>query len=260
MINKRRKLNLGEDALRVLRSYVRTLRALLVKESKQFDLVVGPGDSGAVMVKFTEYVYEALGLPKPRIISLPVFRSSEEESLPEAQQIEDLSKSQIVNSIGGRSILFVDDEIGKGEAAKITLAIIKELQEQSRTLDCVTLAEDAGFTTAKRRKIEKSLATKIEFRPFSKHKDKLYNAIFWFIPPELEDSIQHALKELNIEGDKYPMSILLNTPIKKLSNGVPVFSYEMHKSVAQKVPNLNRLQKSFQVHVRGLVQEALKNG
>ena len=68
MINKRRKLNLGEDALRVLRSYVRTLRALLVKESKQFDLVVGPGDSGAVMVKFTEYVYEALGLPKPRII------------------------------------------------------------------------------------------------------------------------------------------------------------------------------------------------
>lgn len=250
------------NARRVYKSFVLTLRKLLVEEKQQFDLVVGPGDSGAVMVKFTQYVYEVLQIPPPKFLWLPVLRPSQEyfdqASLKAEEQIEVFSKTvrkQISTEVIGR-ILFVDDEIGQGEAMQVAISAVAKARGQHQLADHVTvLAEDHGFAADK---IELP-NTVVEFRPFSAYVGGIYNAIFWLIPSRFEEPIKQALRGKKVDSDKYPMSILLNVPLKELANGYPIFSYRFHELVAARVPNLPALQKEFQDYIRRVTNEIIFN-
>lgn len=212
------------------------------------------------MVKFTQYVYEILKIPQPKFLWLPVLRPSQEyfdqASLKAEEQIEALAKTvlkQVAPEVV-RRILFVDDEIGRGEALQVAISAVQRAQKQYQLAYHVTvLAEDRGFAADK---IELP-NTVVEFQPFSAPVGGIYNAIFWLIPSRLEKPIKQALKDQKVDSDKYPMSILLNVPLKELANGHPIFSYRFHELVASRVPNLPSLQKGFQDYIRRVTNEII---
>lgn len=236
---------LGEDSLL---QFIKTFKRLLVNDKRRFDLVVGAGDSGQLMVYITRLVYEMLKINMPQTIVAPIYRHADEaetilfDNSQLAADYSDISVSNVQN------ILFVDDEIGSGNATKGMLdLLIKLIKKSGKVLTYTIIAEDGGFDL----KSIQIQNVKIEFISPKTRAENVFNAISYIIPAEYEQPIKNALQyEIKDLNSKQVMNILLNLPIKEFNNGKPRFTFQMHEMAKKLISNLPKLQEGYRSHLK----------
>lgn len=244
---------IGEESLK---KFVKTLCKLLIKDKKKFDLIVSAGDSGQIMIFITKKVYEYLKIPFPTNIIFPIYRYKDypkKKLFDNFVILNDYLKVKIPNNI--KNILFVDDEIDKGNSAIATINLIKALKNINDFVYTI-IAENGGFN----KDVFKEQNLNIEYISPKKRADKVYNAISYTIPKQFEDPIQKALTKENISWkDKQIMCILLNLPIKELNNGKPEFNFRLLKITEKLVPGFSGLQISYQKHLSEKIYSLIKD-
>lgn len=160
-----RKILIGEDlhkaamhnkipfstdvGVHVFKRYIALLYRLCVVENNQYDLLIGPGDSGAVMVYFAELFYKALGINLPTKLAIPIqrFKTRDKKSGKyDNSTLAPLEKGCVVESLS--KILFLDDEIceanSASECAKLVTRDLPEIQKHNRILFTI-IADNHGF-------------------------------------------------------------------------------------------------------------------
>ncbi|KKS38115.1 MAG: hypothetical protein A3G49_00150 [Candidatus Sungbacteria bacterium RIFCSPLOWO2_12_FULL_41_11] len=180
---------LGEDSLS---QFIKTFKRLLVNDKRKFDIIIGAGDSGQIMIYLTRLVYELLKVDCPQTVVAPIYRHADEKEAILFDNSTLAGDFQNISLLNIKDILFVDDEIGSGNAAKgvldLLLALFKKpIEEKIYTI----IAEDGGFDP---RGIQVS-NIKIEFIPTKKRVEEVYNAISYIVPEEYEQPIRNVLQE-----------------------------------------------------------------
>lgn len=226
--------------MRNFKKFVEVICYLLLEEHKKFDLIVGSGNSGVVVAKYTELIYKELNIPCPPIIHIPVLRYRGERDreenrfdnsvlLPEIKEkLKDCKLEKLTN------VLFVDDEIGLGITAKTCLELLIQATN-AHNITYTVVAEDQGVSWGK------DLPSKIEFYPFAQEWPGLNNVILWFMPGNISHPIEAMSDE--IKGSHSVMNIILGLPIKEKGTDiqVPSFTEKYNQIALERVPNLPTL-------------------
>ena len=139
-----------EVGIPIFKMYIALLYRLCVEERNQYDLLIGPGDSGAVMIYFAELFYNAVGIPIPPKLILPVQRfkidGDDKSGKYDNNSLAYLVKGQIPNKFS--KALFIDDEIGQAnsasQCAKLIADNLAESQMRNRILFTI-VADNHGF-------------------------------------------------------------------------------------------------------------------
>jgi hypothetical protein len=244
-------LSLGEIGYESLEAYVKELQSLLGEDKNQYDLLVGGGDSGQIVVKLAKLVYEHLGLECPPALLLPTFRHSDyEETIP-------LDNSQLPTPEGFdgsviQNVLFLDDEVGSGSTAKGTL---QWLRLHAPHLNKYTIvAEDGGFVWD-----EEVPDVTVEFVSTKKQRENVFNAISYIIPSDFEKPVQEALADTPDLNDKQVMCVLLGLPTKEFNDSRPHFTNALYEIAKAKLPNLGSLQAGYQDYFAKQVSSILED-
>lgn len=246
--------SLGEDSLK---QFVQTLYNVLVTDKKRFELIVSAGNSGQIMVHITKIVYAFLKIPFPPHIVFPIYRYKDYPKkilFDNTTLLKDYADVQIPKNL--KSVLFVDDEIDVGNAAKATLELICSLRKNTDSFTYTIIAEDGGSSldNVQRKHI------KLEYIAPKKKVEGVYNAVSYIIPYEFETPIQTVLKkEVTSWNDKQVMCILLQLPVKTLEQKNPIFSFHLEEIVKQQVPNLKQLQHDFQLYFTKKIHGIIEN-
>ena len=129
------EIDLGQLGRQRFFNFCNTIKNLILDDAVKVDLVVASGNSGLAVGKFTEMIYEELGLSFPKKLSIPFYRF-----LPGYH--DDLSKifnngiflsdvvKQLKNIDNMENVLFVDDEIGQGITAIGIFKLINQALEK----------------------------------------------------------------------------------------------------------------------------------
>jgi len=253
------EIDLGQLGKQRFFNFCNTIKNLISDEAVKVDLVVASGNSGLAVGKFTEMIYEELGLSFPKKLSIPFYRF-----LPGYH--DDLSKifnseiflpdvvKQLKNIDNLENVLFVDDEIGQGVTAIGIFKLINQALEKLGRIkikNFYIVAEDQGF------KPPKDLP-QIKFIPYDKELDGYNNVIFFVNPEELEAPIVKVMGD----DDKFPFhqrtNILLNLPVKYFNKGNPVYTEKYLELAKQKILNLAELQNKYIKHLKDLIENCLE--
>ncbi len=242
-------LSVGEHNFK---KFVQTIKKLFINEKKNFDLIIGTGNSGVVMAKFVEMILKELDIKIPPTLIIPILRfsdSNEENEFDNGILLE-LVKWQLhdINKI--ENVLFVDDEIFRGISVKTAIQLIMEAKSLNN-LNVTIVAEDQGF------QLDKSIPNVgIKFYPFSKEIEGHNNAIFYMIPCDFDNLIKSIFPE-NVLKWYNRMNVLMGLPIRIMRDGVPTYSYKYSQEAKEKMKDFKKLQDDFLIHVKHLIKQSL---
>ncbi len=243
--------------------FAKVIKQLIIDKNIKFDLIVGGGDSGLGMVKFVELIYQELGLPVPKAITIPIVRfkdpkvywAGSDEFYFDNSVLLPYVKDQLENVQKIENILFVDDEISiKGSTFLTCLKLITEAlgQEVIYPLNCYIVSEDFEY---KAKSFDPNI--KINFYPFSKGTADIYSVISYIIPWEIEKQIQEKLSEEQLNS-KRRLNLLLGLPAKERINDKGEFVYKYRDLANKKIENFKELQGQFLAYLKQLIRDNLK--
>ena len=178
---------IGQDSLK---AYVQTIQEL-IEQDEQFDVIAAAGDSRALLAtRITEEVYKALGKSVPPKLVAPIYRHADEaetilfDNSILASQFENWKTKPL------KRVLFVDDEIGSGNAARGMLDLLLELNPDIQSYTIV--AEDGGFDCP-----PEIHGVKASFIPTRQRIPNSYNAISHTIPWKLQKPLKEVFWQTN---------------------------------------------------------------
>lgn len=255
-------------ALRNFKRFVATVYHLATIENKQFDLMIGGGDSGIALAKLTEMIYQRLDIPSPKRVNMPIVRFDYTE--PDGRPLNLFDNSVLIPEMADElghlkkleHILLVDDEIRNGitagEAIKVALEAVNPAAKVDHP-EVVIVAEEQGFEP------DKFLdgTVKTEFYPFAEDVDDMKGVVNYFVPWEIEKQILEHFDDKQMSA-KYRLNALLNLPDKEsyVQNGIPIFrpkfTYEHTEKIKRTVPRFAELQHQFRKLVTGWIDEAVE--
>lgn len=219
----------------------------LTSKKIKFDLIVGPGDSGAGMAKCAEMFFIEKMNKSPPIIKIPFYRSWHK---PNMTHVTKTVKAQLTK-IKLKNILFVDDEIGSGETLKGVSKILLNLKNTSTKPNIYVVAETKGL-----KKFYKIDGAKIKFLPFAKRiKKGVYNVVSKSIPFEIERQILRKYSDSEL-GSTQRFNILLGEPIKNIQRGKPFYTYEWNRKLKKEIIGFDTLQKNFKKYILSLIKKS----
>ncbi len=238
----------GEDRLD---KFVKTIQQLFAKNN--YDLVIGVGNTGLVMIRFTQLILNELKITMPPVLALPLLRFSDDNEkelfnndifLKEAKkQLEGIEKIE--------NILFVDDEIYRGISVKTAIRLVMKAQNLDK-LNITVVAEDHGFQW------DNAISNvTFNFFPFTKLIKGHNNVIFYLIPSEFNEPLKRLFPE-NILKWYTRMNILLDLPVKMKTDGKAEFTYKCNEEAEEKIKNFEELQEKFLSHLQKLIQNGVK--
>lgn len=229
--------------------YVQTIQNL-IKQGEQFDVIAAAGDSGQLTARITEEVYKVLGKPVPPKLVAPIYRHADEaetilfDNKILAPQFSSRKDKLLSN------VLFVDDEIGGGNAARGILDLLLELNPDIQTFTIV--AEDGGFNCP-----SKIRGVKTRFIPTRSRVPGVYNAISHTVPRKFHEPLKTVLADEPDLNDKQIMCTLLHLPTKEFNNGKPEFNERLITQAQQTLPNFPDLQKEYQEYFIATIKGCL---
>lgn len=232
-----------------LKAYVQAIQSLL-EQDEHFDAITAAGDSGQLAARITEEVYKALGKPVPPKLVAPVYRHADEaetvlfDNSVMASQFEDWRAKPL------RNILFVDDEIGSGNAMRGMIDLLLELSPSVQAFTIV--AEDGGFDCP-----PEIHGVKTRFIPTRSRVPGVYNAISYTIPWRFQEPLKEVLADEPDLNDKQVMCTLLNLPTKEFNDGQPEFNDRLIKRAQQTLPNFPELQKEYKEYFTSIIERYL---
>lgn len=95
-----------------VKDFVTTIKSLFIQQQEKFDLLVGAGNSGAIMVGLTKIAYKLTGNPLPHVLLLPIKRYQQGDSgslFDNSVFQKDVDKFSS-NASPISNVLYVDDE------------------------------------------------------------------------------------------------------------------------------------------------------
>lgn len=247
-------------ARHVFKRYIALLYRLCVEENNRYDVLVGPGDSGAVMVYFAELFYKAVHQPVPPKLLLPVQRYVDPDN--QATELYDNSAllPSAVRQLAGLSVskaLFVDDEIWQansaGACARLLAGALPEDAAQKRIVFTI-VAENHGFEWH-----HDVPPIAIQYYAFSKRIVGVNNAVLRFLTADQQRALNEFTKiyldPTEIDGQTRKMDVLCNGQLKvpsRTAGVAPVF-----REVAVKA-NLAELKSQVESELILLIREAIE--
>ncbi len=237
----------GQDSLK---AYVRTIKHLIEK-NEHFDAIVAAGDSGQLTARITEEVYKALGKPVPLTLTAPIYRHADEaetilfDNTSLAPQFVSWKNKPLDN------ILFVDDEIGVGNAVRGMLDLLLELAPNIQALTIV--AEDGGFDCP-----VEIRGVKTTFISTQKRIPHVFNAISYSVPWEFKEPLNKVLADEPGLNDKQIMCTLLGLPTKEFHDGHPEFNERLIERAEARLPELKDMQQRYEKYFQNQIGEYVK--
>lgn len=241
--------------------FARAIAAMLRAGAVQFDLVVAPYNSGAVMVRLAERVARSQGVPFWPALLIPVFTpyrfadlaSSRAMPYDNAALIPEVRKTLASFQRPVRALLFIDDEIGNGRAFEESLRVVTAAlgEDHHAPCSCVIVADEDGAHAA-----YSFPGMDVSFVPYAVRPSPNVSGVIFDVVP---DSIVDAFRGVG-RGQldkKQVASILFGLPVKTLINGVPRVTNELSREAAEVVRNLAQLRKKFDAYIDGLIASAL---
>lgn len=218
-------------------------------EAQAYDLILGGGDSGNIMVWITQEVYVELQVNCPDTLVLPTYRHAD---YAETVLFDNRLLKELVHLPNGKlkHILLVDDEVGTGNTIRGILGAVGELTDSKPVITFI--AEDDGFDSSR------VTGWDVDFRPPQPKVKDVYNAVSYIVPFDYEAPVKRvlepAVEDLN---DKHVMVTLLDLPIKLWNNGSPIFTYQYRDLCLEEIPGFADIQQRFQDFMREQVRDVL---
>ncbi|CAN5217448.1 hypothetical protein BH09PAT2_BH09PAT2_05890 [soil metagenome] len=234
------------------KQFINIIKRLFVDENKKYDLVIGMGNTGLVMLKLNELILNELKIKMPPTLTLPLLRFSDnnEKELFNNDIFLEEVKKQIEGIEKIQNILFVDDEIYRGISLKTALGLLMKVKGTDH-LQVTVVAEDQGFQW--HNDIQN---VDIEFCPFAHEVEGHNNVIFYMIPSEYDKPIKDAFPE-DILKWHTRINILLGLPIKIMIDGKPEYTFKFNQEAEEKVANFRQLQVDFLTHLKDLIRKSI---
>lgn len=237
---------IGQESLQ---AYIHTIKNL-VESSEPFDAIIAAGDSGQLVTRITKEVYEVLDKPVPPTLIAPIYRHADEaetilfDNTTLAPQFPSWNNKLLTN------VLFVDDEIGSGNALRGMLDLLLELSPKVQHLTIV--AEDGGFDCP-----PETQGVKTTFMPTQKRIPNIYNAISKNIPSEFKVTLDKVLADEPYLNNKQIMCTLLNLPTKEFKVGRPEFNERLIERAKARLPEFKVMQSQYQEYFQAQIRECL---
>lgn len=247
-----------------LKRFVAMIYKLLQEEEKQFDVVLVGGNSGLMMGRITEKIFDQLNIKRPTLIAIPFVRydSEKEESIGnfiDNSDFQDEIRDQLRNTNDNdvKNVLFVDDEIGNGCTAEGCIkALLKATGTDNRSINYFIVAEDHGF------KASSITSAKVFYHPFAVKITGLNNVICHCIPNVIDRKIRKILPDA-VYHSKRRLNVLLDLPSRDKKHPASGYNYQLNEKVRQYIPNLEELKEDFMVFLSKLITDGIeeyKNG
>ncbi len=250
--------DIRQKALSNLKGLVKVITNLVQDNKIQFDLIIGSGDTGIAMVKLTEMIFSELNISMPTKLVIPYYRftkkhTGEGETFQNNTILLPGIKEQLRDLRNIQSIMFVDDEIGKGRTVKgvieLLIQVRKELSQNKPNL--YIIAEDRSYNKDQ----DLDTLVNVQYCPFAEG-EPMGNAISHIVPLEIKEVIVRSYGNLY---QKEELNVLLNLPIKdKREDEKPVWSYDLLDNLKKKIINFNELQLRFELYLKDLIKKAIQ--
>lgn len=227
------------------------LYILIREKGEKFDLIVGGGNSGIFVQEVVKMVYEKAGEELPPMVLFPIYRPSNEEGVT-------ISGEVVQNQLKGlkniNKVLFVDDEIMRGQTAKICFETIRDYFRNKNVnsyLNCTIVAENHNFIWMYDLK-----NISVRYLPFA-FVLQGYNCNFgYLIPDDIVKEIEPVIGE---PIDRNMAMALLLGGKKKLETGkVASFVSEVDLELNSKIPNYSEKKKVVFKLFSDLVSDGIK--
>lgn len=235
---------IGQDSLK---AYVQTIQKL-IEQDEQFDVITAAGDSGQLATRITEEIYKALGKSVPPKLVAPIYRHADEAEIILfdnsilAPQFTDWKTKPF------KKVLFVDDEIGGGNAVGGMLDLLLEMNPDIQSITIV--AEDGGFYCP-----PEIHGVKAMFIPTRQRIPGVYSAISYTVPWKFQEPPKRVLADEPGLNDRQVMCTLLNLPTKEFRGGKPEFNDRLIERARAKLPDFTALQKEYQEYFTKQIAE-----
>lgn len=236
----------------IFKSYIRALKKLVVESNTGIDIILGAGDSGGAMVKYTELAFAEFGVPPPPTLVLPMWRHKDDaETILFDNSIFLPQMGEVVKDIDTlKNVLFVDDEIGSGSMAQAMLSLVLDARRSTDDFTYFILAENHGFSE------DRVEGVKVVFAPFSQKHDGLWSLILRLPSEEAIQALSSIIpKNQNIY--KYATNILLGLPVKELILDEARFSSVYLEKAENEIPELHMLREEHIGYLKSLIRSAL---
>lgn len=243
----------------VFKRYIALLYRLCVEENNQYDVLVGPGDSGAVMVYFAELFYKAVQKPLPPKLILPVQRYVDADNEATGLYDNSVLLPSAVRQLAGLSVsraLFVDDEIWQANSASACARLLADALPESTAQNRVVftiIAENHGFEWH-----HDIPPIAIQYYAFSKRIVGINNAVLRFLIADQQQALNEFTKmyldPTEVDGQTRKMDLLCNGQVKipsRTAGVAPAF-----REVAANV-DLTKLKSQVEGELMLLIREAV---
>lgn len=256
-----------------VKDFMRTIYKLIMEENKTFDLLVGAGNSGIIMVGLAKVVYEYSGLTPPPVLLIPFkrYKVGNEGNLFDHtlfQSYVTKEVAQILQKSKISEILFVDDETMKGITVNESLKLILAAMATPATyeeVNCTLVTEDR--TTAERLSDVINVAgIRMTLCSFPSKTTRHAWCIIkeHFRPPVLEE-VEQVLAKIDLlfpareYSTNFALNVGLNLPIKRNRPGSkPCLDYNIIEEVRRSLPQLEIIQRNLSAYLGELCRDAIK--
>jgi hypothetical protein len=259
------RVNLAGLSEMNFKRFAAALYRLIELDCQAFDMILVGGNTGLVMAKFAQLVYEHLGKVAPYVI-----KTTPQRYIPGKEETEDnlfdnsILELDIRNQLidyripSGANVLFVDDEISAGTTAKVCLtALANALLDPLKQINFHIIAEDQGYRGLDLENSGLGEKVSVVFLPFAPGIDGLSNVITYVVPHEIKLHLSNIFPDHLLSPHKL-CNILLDLPVRDKDTALCGFSYRLNRIARESIPELAQLQIGFLQYVRRLVEEAVK--
>lgn len=225
------RLELGQLRLKRLAA----LLYILIKEKgEKFDLIASGGNSGTFVQEIVKMIYRNAGVELPPMVLFPIYRPSNEEGVTISK---DVVEEQLKGLKNIRKILFVDDEIMRGQTAKACFETIRDYfrdKNENFFLNCTIVAENHNFIWSYDLK-----NISVRYLPFA-FVLQGYNCNFGYLMPEETVKMMEQITGEPIDRNQ-AMALLLGGRKKVEKEKVASFVSEKDLDLNNKIPNYNQM-------------------
>jgi hypothetical protein len=241
----------GYFSIAYLKDFSDKIKYLFKEKNYKIDLIVGGGNTGASITRLTQIILKDLKIKVPSL-ALPIYRYTPTEKNKKPYEGENKDKfdnsillddvKKKLKNISCNTVLFVDDEIGEGNTAKMVLdLLIKSTKKPIKNY--YIIAEDQDFLKTNNW-IKKYSKINIEFMPYRKGIKNLFNVITYNVPYDYNVKIKNIISVDELPETAY-MNVLLGEPVKEFINQKPVFTHKYEKILLNKIPEFKQIQKEY---------------
>lgn len=244
-----RSTNLQREAETELQKFASILRSI----HDSVGILISAGNSGLAMTELAKMVYADLGKKEPPNYTFPLFRITNRNWETIGIDIDPYraSAQEFLKNKSIKTVLFVDDEIGRGGTLQACIRLLFQSQENLRLpLKVFIVAESLNFKPPKRKGIE------FVFYPLGQRPYGI-SLIAHLVDPKMEEVMRKILYPESKEAVlwKASMNILLNLPVKEYSfEKGPHWTHEYGDRVRAALPHLSSYQAAFRRYLQRLIR------